>query len=111
MKIDFDALERTDIEHFRDGSGSVTASVYADSLGRIMKVEVHEGSSIGMHRHETNYEVIYVLGGSGKAMTKEGVEPLLPGIVHYCPKDGEHELVNTGAEDLVLLCVLPDVKE
>lgn len=106
MNIDFDKLEKTELPHFKDGEGSVTASMHVDASGKIMMLRIHPQSSVGMHRHETNYEICYVLSGTGKAIYEGTEEPLLPGICHYCPKGCAHTLINTGSDDLVLYAIV-----
>jgi len=110
MNIDFNKLEKTTIQHFKDGDGSVTASMHVDKSGKIMISCIHPHSSIGVHTHETNYEICYVLSGNGKAIFDGVEEPLTPGICHYCPKGHSHMLINTGTEDLVLYAVVPEMK-
>lgn len=108
MNIDFDTLEKMTIQHFKDGEGAVTASMHVDSSGKIMIARIHPHSSIGLHRHETNYEVCYVLSGKGKAVFDGTEEPLYPGVCHYCPKGHAHILINSGTEDLVLYAIVPE---
>lgn len=110
MKIDFSALQETVIEHFKGGEGTVSANMFTDAAGKIMKAVIHPDSSIGMHTHETNFEIIYVISGTGKAVVKNGEEMLTSGAVHYCPCGASHELINTGCEDLVLFCCVPESK-
>lgn len=38
----------------------------------------------------------------------DGKEEILkPGVCHYCPKGGEHSIINTGEDDLVLFTAVP----
>lgn len=109
MIIDFDTIPETDNEHFKGGEGHFITRPFTDMPGKVMKVRLTPHSSVGMHRHETNYEIVYIISGSGKAVTETGEEILSAGTVHYCPKGAAHSLINTGSSDLVMLCVLPDV--
>ena len=106
MIIDFDSLEQTVIPNFKNGDGFVTAAMHIDSSGKIMRACIHPNSSIGMHTHETNYEVCFVISGKGKAVFNGTVETLVPGVCHYCPKGESHALINTGDEDLVFFTVV-----
>lgn len=106
MIIDFDSLEQTVIPNFKNGDGFVTAAAHIDSSGKIMRVRIHPDSSIGMHTHETNYEVCFIISGKGKAVFNGTEETLAPGVCHYCPKGESHTLINTGDEDLVFFAVV-----
>ena len=61
-----------------------------------------------MHRHETSDDINYVLSGTGKAICDGKEEPLSAGTCHACKKGSVHGIVNTGAEDLVLLTVVSE---
>jgi len=111
MNIHFDELVKSEIEHFKDGKGSISNQTKSDENVRIMRNAIHKNSSIGMHKHETNFEVVSVVSGKGIAVSKDGEEILEAGVVHYCPCSGAHELINTGDEDLVLLCIVADAKQ
>jgi len=110
MIINFDSIEKTTIPHFKDGEGSITAAMHVDASGKIMLLRIHPDSSIGMHKHETNYEVCYILSGTGKAVINGVEEPLSAGVCHYCPKGSEHTLINTGKDDLVMYAIVPETK-
>lgn len=107
MKLDFQGMEETVIEHFYGGEKEVHAKMHADELGRIMLGRLEPGASIGMHTHDAGSEIVYVLDGSGKALYDGGEERLTPGACHYCPKGHTHSLINDGAEDLVFFAVVP----
>ncbi|HJJ36414.1 MAG TPA: cupin domain-containing protein [Methanocorpusculum sp.] len=110
MILDFDKLEKTTLQNFKNGDGAVTAAMHVDNAGKIMLTRIHPNSSIGVHTHDTNYEVCYILSGVGKAVYEGTEEPLHAGICHYCPKGKTHTLINTGSEDLVLFAVVPETK-
>jgi len=110
MNIDFASIEQTEIPHFKNGEGSVSAAMHVDSSGKIMLSRIHPNSSIGMHTHDTNYEVCFFLSGTGKAVIDGKEEKLSAGVCHYCPKGSTHTLINTGTEDLVMYAVVPESK-
>ena len=62
---------------------------------------------MGLHTHEGDCEIIYILSGTGKALMDDGSEEVRPGVCHYCPKGHRHSLINTGTEDLVFFAVIP----
>lgn len=108
MLIHFDAMETTLIPHMRGGEKEVSAQMYSDSLGKIMRGRLIPGASIGLHTHETSSEVIYILSGAGKVLCDGMYEPLAAGSCHYCPKGHEHSLINDSQEDLCFFAVVPE---
>ena len=66
------------------------------------------GSSIGLHTHEGNSEMIYILSGTGKVLYDGEYEPLAPGDCHYCPMGHAHSLINDSNGDLVFFAVVPE---
>ena len=44
--------------------------------------------------------------GTGRAICDGKEEELKPGVMHICPKESEHSIVNTGEEDLVMLTIV-----
>lgn len=111
MLIDFDAMETTVIPHMRGGEKEVSARMYTDPLGKIMRGTLVPGASIGLYTHETSSEIIYVLSGTGKVLCDGVYEPLGPGSCHYCPRGHEHSLINDSPEgggDLTFFAVVPE---
>ena len=110
MIIDFKKLEENIVPHFKGGEGRYIMKHYTDEHVKIMYGRLEPGSSIGLHRHEGNREIIYVLSGHGTAMCDGVPEPLGPGDCHFCPEGHEHQLVNDGTGPLVFLAVVPGPK-
>ncbi|MBR1811203.1 MAG: cupin domain-containing protein [Clostridia bacterium] len=48
----------------------------------------------------------YVISGRGKAVCDGKAEILTAGCCHICPKGYAHSIMNTCAEDLVILTVV-----
>ena len=110
MLIDLDKTPETLLPHFYGGEGTARAKMHADGLNRIMVGTLVPGASIGLHTHTGNCEIIHVLSGSGVCHDDGTDVPLTAGMTHYCPEGHTHGIDNTGAEPLVLLGILPDVK-
>lgn len=108
MLINFDAMETKVIPHMRDGEKEVSAQMYTDSLGKIMRGRLIPGASIGLHTHDTSSETIYVLSGTGKVLYDGVYEPVSAGSCHYCPKGHEHSLINDSEGDLIFFAVVPE---
>ena len=107
MLIDFKQIITTEIVNFRGGEKEFKAKIYNDDLNKIMQVTLIPGASIGMHKHEQESEIVYVLQGSGKAIFDDQEEVLSAGNCHYCPKGHSHSVLNTGEEDLILFAIIP----
>lgn len=107
MIIDFNSIETVETEHLRGGEGSVGMAAFSDANNKIMWVTVHPHSSLGMHQHVGNSEIVYVVSGSGRVQVEDGYEPLEPGTCHYCPEGAFHSVQNPGDEELVLFAVVP----
>lgn len=108
MKIEFDGITETRMPEFKGGEGVFIVKMHMDKLTKIMKGRLEPGSSIGMHKHETNSEIIYILSGTGRMIFDDWEEELNPGDCHYCPKGHSHSLINSGSEDLVFFAVVPE---
>ena len=108
MLIDFAAMEEQIIPHMRGGEKEAAMRIYNDELGKIMKGRLIPGASIGLHTHESNYEVIYIVSGHGTMLCDGERETLGPGDCSYCPQGHSHSLMNTGTEDLAFFAVLPN---
>ena len=108
MKIDFDSMPVTVIPHMKGGEKEVSAAMYVDEAGKIMRGTLIPGATIGLHTHETGSEVIYILSGTGKVLYEGAFEPLHAGSCHYCPKGKSHSLINDSEEDLCFLAVVSE---
>ena len=108
MVIDFSAIPETVIPHMRGGEREVSAHMYMDDLGKIMRGTLIPGASIGLHTHENSSEIIFILSGSGKALCDGVEERLSAGACHYCPKGHTHSLINDGGQDLTFFAVVPE---
>ena len=108
MKIMFDQMNDTVLEHFNGGEGQFVAKMFNDGKCKILRGLLKPGCSIGMHTHVTSSEEIYVLSGEGKMYMGDEVETLSAGDCHYCPMGQSHSFVNEGQEDLVFFAVVPE---
>jgi len=60
--------------------------------------------SFPLHAHLVTDEALFVLSGTGKVRTPEGLTEIGPGdFVHFPPGGPAHQLVNDGTEPLVYL--------
>ena len=66
MVLDFEKMPATPMEHFKGGEGTLGLRKFDDpAMGAVVRLTMPAGSTIGMHTHVGNCEVVYVLAGSG----------------------------------------------
>ena len=106
MKIKFEELKEQLLREFKGGKGIVKGRMVSDDLGKIMRLELAKGTSIGMHTHTTNSEMVYVIQGTATCTMNDDVEIVHAGECHYCPKESSHSIANNDAENLLLFCVV-----
>ena len=63
MKIDFKKIEETIVPNFKGGEGRYIMKHYTDDKVKIMFGRLEPGCSIGLHTHEMNSEIMYILSG------------------------------------------------
>jgi len=110
MLIDFKEMKGATVPCMYEGVGTMTAKIFSDETTKIMPCRIHAGGAIGTHRHEIADEIDFVLSGVGTAYCDGEEEKLTGGVCHICKKGSTHSIVNTGAEDLVLLTVVVESK-
>ena len=112
MILDFHSLSPAVVPHFKGGEGEAQVrTAVSDGMGRILTLTLPVGSSIGLHTHTGNCEIIYVLSGSGRCIDDDAEYPVSAGMCHYCPEGHSHSVFNTGSEPLVLLGVVPNLQK
>lgn len=108
MLIDFGALSEKEHPHFKGGEKSFFAKMFSDDNIKIMRARLEPGASIGLHTHEGNSEVVFVISGEGKMLCDGEYEPLSAGSITYCPMGHTHSLINDSSTDLVFFAVVPE---
>ena len=108
MRFDFPHMPETANQNFKGGEGVTYTRMFNDELNRIVMCRLPKGSSIGLHTHETNSEIIYVIAGQAKIILDGTEEIYEPGQGHYCPKGHAHTTISIGDDDLVMLGIIPE---
>lgn len=108
MKIDFKLMEEGVAHEFKGGKGDFISKTENDGLNKIIYGKLTKGSSIGLHTHETNSEIIYILEGNGKCLYDDTEEQLSAGDCHYCPKGHAHSLINDSDDVLTFFAIVPE---
>lgn len=109
MNVDFSNIEEQHLKCFKGGTGTTVVKIFENKDLKILKGYLEKDSSIGMHSHEDSNETIYVFGGTGKVVEKDGEYPVTGGSCSFCPKGGSHSLVNTGDSPLYFMGIVPNV--
>ena len=61
---------------------------------------------VGHHEHHDEWEVYYILSGTGMYDDNGKALPVEPGDVFYCQDGDGHGIKNTGDEDLVFVALI-----
>ena len=101
MILDFSKIEETVKTQFYGGEKQLKAHMNIDKNNKILLGTLEPGASIGLHTHETNSEIIYILSGKGKVLVSAG-------LCHYCPQGCSHSLINDSNDNLTFFAVVPE---
>jgi quercetin dioxygenase-like cupin family protein len=109
---------KTDVyKEFRGGKGEIFFEHFLDlhksnGAGRVFsKVVIPPGASLGVHRHEGDCEVLYILKGEA-LFNDNGTEVKLgPGDVNFCRDGDSHSVENIGSGDLECIAVVLFTKQ
>lgn len=71
------------------------------------RFRITPGGTIPLHDHKWEHE-IYILSGKGIAYNEKQRSDVGPGDVLFIPGDEPHGYDNTGEEDLVFICMIPN---
>ncbi len=99
-------------ERMRDGAGSTEILHIIkkeDTKGHLRlfaKVRLRKGCSIGLHAHEGEDEVFYILSGKGKANDSGKEYDVGPGDAIVTGNGASHSIANTGDEPLEFMAAI-----
>jgi quercetin dioxygenase-like cupin family protein len=110
MIIDFNKIKSETIFGFKGGKGELDTRNFSDGNCKIMFSTLKPGASSGLHLHEANCEIIYVVKGSVQFHYDDIVETAVAGQVHYCPMGHSHYMENVTDEDAVYFAVVAEHK-
>ena len=108
MILQFDTIEEQIIPNFKGGEKQFKTRMYTDAVCKIMRASLEPGATIGVHTHDTNSEIIFMLKGTGVVLYDGGQEILPAGSCHYCPKGHTHSLRNESDEVIEFYAVVPE---
>lgn len=108
MILNLNEIEEQVIPNFKGGEKEIRSHMYTDEACKIMRASLAPGATIGVHIHETNSEIIFMLKGTGVVLYDDGREVLSAGSCHYCPKGHSHSLRNESDEVIEFYAVVPE---
>ena len=108
MKLEYKNIKETILPNFQCGEKELKANIFNDELNKILtRAILAPGASIGLHKHETSSEIIYIISGEGLMICDDNEELLQSGDVHYCKKGSSHTFKNNSDKDLIFFAVVP----
>lgn len=93
---------------FKGGKGALDTRNFADDKVKIMFSTLRAGASTGLHTHEGNSEVIFIVSGTATFHYDDSIETVRQGQVHYCPEGHSHFMENNTDHDLVYFGIVPE---
>lgn len=108
MIIDLKNIEEKNVDGFKGGKGPFITRFFDDGKVKIMHNVLPAGSKIGLHTHEGNCEVMYILKGAITFKYDGKTETAFAGEVHYCPCCHTHSAENLTTEDAEFFAIVPE---
>jgi quercetin dioxygenase-like cupin family protein len=105
-RIDFNDIPDVVVSEMYGGTGTVATRSFMNGRGKAILCTIHPGGSVGMHKHDVNKHISYVIAGKGVAICDDIIEPLTPGVCHICQPGSQHSIQNAGTQDLVLVMTI-----
>lgn len=112
MVINPNSMRTERITSMRNGKGEVDILhlIEKQSLfgkARLFaKLSVKPESSIGLHKHENEFEIFYVLSGKGLFNDNGNIIPVQTGDICFTTPGETHSIENTTQQDLELLAII-----
>jgi quercetin dioxygenase-like cupin family protein len=79
---------------------------FDDESKMIAKITIPPQSSIGLHQHINDEEIIYVIEGQGICISDGKEFEISKGLVNYTRRGESHSIKNTSDHELVLLAII-----
>lgn len=105
-------LKTTIVKNLRDGIGKISITEILSTKemknkGKLFsRLSLEKGSSIGLHEHINDFEVYYILSGTGLVQEKDSKHLVSQGDVVYTTHKEQHSLFNTGEDNLEIIAVV-----
>lgn len=99
----------------RGGEGSIDmTALFTEKIPHLRMLNIAQlepGASIGLHKHEAESEVYFVLEGECTVFDEGEYKLMRSGDAHLCRDGGEHMMKNTGTGLLRVLAIIPTLAE
>lgn len=106
MVIDFDKIAEVHQMNFKGGQGLLDTRNYVDEKVKIMYSTLRPGATTGLHTHEGNCEIVYVISGEATFHYDDTMETVRVGQCHYCPMGHSHYMENQTDHDIVYFAIV-----
>lgn len=106
MIIDFKNIETLVHQNFRGGEKEVSLQVVEEGKFKLLQGMLIPGATIGLHSHDINAEIIYVIKGNATLFTGKDYLPLTEGMAHICQNGRTHSLQNLSNENVQFFAVI-----
>jgi len=73
---------------------------FSSSLAYIREIDLEPGASIGMHKHEDDEEIYYIVAGHGTMLVDGEKQPVSAGDVVLTKSGSSHGLINDSRQKL-----------
>lgn len=70
------------------------------------RITILPNSSIGVHVHNNDEEMVYVISGQGLAYINGEYLKIKTGQTHYAKRGQSHSIINNSSDNLVILAVI-----
>lgn len=94
-----------DIEHLAKTNTNFRQVIQTGSSFQIAMMSLPMGTDIGEEVHEDVEQLVYIVDGKGEAVLDGAVELIEEDDIVYIPAGVEHDIRNTGDEDLKLYTI------
>lgn len=106
MIIDFKHMEEQILPNFKGGEKAYAVKKFTDDRNMIMHGRLESGASIGLHTHEGNCEMFYIIEGTGKVLMDGEYERVEAGMCTIARKVIHTALLMTATPTLYFLLLL-----
>jgi mannose-6-phosphate isomerase-like protein (cupin superfamily) len=94
-----------DIEHLAERNTNFREVVHTGKYSQIALMSLPVGTDIGPEIHESVDQLVFVVEGHGEAVLDSDIERIEDEDVVFIPAGIEHDIRNTGDEDLKLYTI------
>lgn len=101
--------EIVEVVGMRDGVGSVLIEKAKETMNNCKmyaRITILPNSSIGMHEHIEDEEMVYVISGEGLAYINGEYKVIKTGEHHHAKRGNKHSIINNSEEKLVILAII-----